>query len=98
MELIPVEIIRPEVATKVLCLCSKGSYWIGFRANGGWYFNTNYGMLYVPNDGTEKRIEIVYWSHLPEIPKELMTKLFPEKCNSDTCPDDGQCEHCQKPI
>ncbi len=78
MEWISVDSIRPDVAIKVLCLCTKGSYWIGFRANGGWYINTNYGQFYLRNDDKNKLVEIAYWTPMPEIPKELLIKLFPE--------------------
>lgn len=68
MEWIDVDIIRPEIAEWVLCVCSKKSYWLAFRANGGWYISTNYGQLYVENIDKNKKIEIKYWMPLPKLP------------------------------
>lgn len=76
MEWISIEDHRPEITTWVLTLCSKGSNWLAFRANGGWYINTNYGQIYVSNDDPAKQIEIVYWTTIPEIPKKLSTELY----------------------
>lgn len=69
MNWIDVEITRPEIAEWVLCVCSKKSYWLAFRANGGWYISTNYGQLYVENIDRNKKIEIKYWMPLPQLPK-----------------------------
>lgn len=79
MDWINLEVTRPEFATWVLCLCTKGSTWLAFRANGGWYINTNYGQKFIANSDTTKIIELQYWLPIPEIPKELFNKLFPEK-------------------
>ena len=68
---------RPEIATWVLCLCSKGGTWLAFRANGGWYVNTNNGQLYVYNKTVDREIEMQYWLPIPALPKELFDKLFP---------------------
>jgi len=79
MEWISLEVLRPEVAKWVLCLCTKGGYWLGFRANGGWYINTNYGQKYIANIDTLKQIEVAYWLPIPELPTVLFNNLFPEK-------------------
>jgi hypothetical protein len=79
MEWINVNENRPELTTWVLCLCSKGSYWLGFRVNGGWYIDTNYGQKYIGNEDTLKITEIIYWLPLPELPTELFIKLFPDE-------------------
>lgn len=68
MEWISLDTVRPEIAEWVLCVCTKKSYWLGFRANGGWYVNTNYGQLYIANTDTTKAIEIEYWTPLPKLP------------------------------
>jgi hypothetical protein len=36
-----------------------------------------------------------YWDLIDDIPKQEPVK---EMCGSDTCPDDGACEHCQNPV
>ncbi len=77
-EWISLEDQRPKIAEKVLTLCTKGSYWIGFRAIGGWYINTNQGQLYLLNDDRNKPVEIAYWLPIPKPPKEIFDKLFPE--------------------
>jgi hypothetical protein len=79
MKWIDIETQQPEIATLCVALCTKGSTWIGFRANGGWYINTNYGQIYVQNDDREKKIEIAYWIPLPSIPDKLFKKLFPNE-------------------
>lgn len=79
MEWNDLDIVRPEIAEWVLGLCSKGSYWLCFRANGGWYINTNYGQIFVQNIERDKKIEIVYWIKIPELPSEIFTKLFPNE-------------------
>jgi hypothetical protein len=77
MTWVNLDIERPEIATWVLGLCSKGSYWLCFRANGGWYITTKTGQIFVWNKDRDKQIEIKYWLPIPELPKELFDKLFP---------------------
>ncbi|MFN7611331.1 MAG: hypothetical protein ACK5QX_10420 [bacterium] len=79
MDWIDLDDERPEIAKWVLGLCSKGSYWLCFRANGGWYITTKYGQIFVWNKDREKIIEIKYWISIPKLPKELELKLFPER-------------------
>lgn len=69
---------RPDIATEVLCLCSKGSLWTGFRVNGGWQINTTRGQLFISNYEKDKPIDVAYWLDVPKLPKELFYKLFPE--------------------
>lgn len=68
MDWISVETIRPEIAEWVLCVCSKQSYWLAFRVNGGWYVSTNYGQKYIDNNDSVKLIEITHWMSLPKLP------------------------------
>lgn len=82
-EWISLEIERPEIATWVLGLCTKGSSWKCFRANGGWYINTNHGQMFILNTDRDKKIEIVYWTHIPKMPTELEHKLYPERFGTD---------------
>ncbi|MFN8993995.1 MAG: hypothetical protein ACK5X3_10105 [Pseudomonadota bacterium] len=79
MDWIDLDNERPRTAQWVLGLCSKGSYWLCFRANGGWYITTKYGQIFVWNKDREKSIEIKYWISIPKLPKELELKLFPER-------------------
>jgi hypothetical protein len=79
MEWIDVATIRPEIAEWVLGLCSKGGYWLCFRANGGWYINTNHGQIYVRNAESDKKIEIAYWVPIPKLPQDLFFKLFSDE-------------------
>lgn len=79
MDWINLEDKRPIIVEWVLGLCSKGSTWLCFRANGGWYINTNYGQIFVWNKDRDKQIEIKYWIPIPKLPKELESKLFPAR-------------------
>lgn len=87
MEWINLNDERPEIAEWVLGLCSRGSYWLCFRANGGWYINTGNGQIFVWNKNIEKEIEIQYWLPIPKIPKELFDRLF--QIEPIICPDCG---------
>ena len=80
---INLEIERPEIATWVLGLCTKGSLWLCFRANGGWYINSNYGQMFILNADRDKKVEIAYWLPVPEMPDELRNKLFPPILGTD---------------
>lgn len=79
MDWISLQDTRPKIAEWVLGLCSKGSYWLCFRANGGWYVNTNYGQIYQANSDKELKIQIAYWLPVPKLPEELFMKLFPDE-------------------
>lgn len=79
MEWIDLNTERPPIAKWVLCLSTKGGHWLGWRANGAWYVNTNYGQLCLENNDPKRKLEIAYWCPIPDLPKELTDKLFPNE-------------------
>jgi hypothetical protein len=56
--------LRPPIAEKCMVFCKDRGYYIGFRANGGWYLWVGDTKIYVPNDEKDKKYEITKWELL----------------------------------